>query len=86
MKKALLLSIIITIILFIVSSFVTNTLFANIGGYNAIYLPLPVKTTSCGSSPEAYINCTYPIIWWGIIANIILWIVVFIMSYRLLKD
>ena len=79
---------IIAIVLFIGALDLTvfvNNIFANIGGANYIFLPFPIKVTSCGSAPDVYRSCTYPYIWSGIITSIIFWIIILMIVYMLSK-
>ena len=80
----------ILIILFLISLFIINGRFMTFGGVNYFFMPFPIKVTSCGSSMEASLNCTYPWVWLGISLSIIFWILVVFLSYktasRIFKD
>jgi hypothetical protein len=53
----------------------------SIGGVNYRYLPFRVQEISCGSSFKAYSTCTHPYFLWGIVASIVFWIIIFIITY-----
>jgi hypothetical protein len=88
--KSIIITLILVIILFFFVWGLMSNYNANIGGVNKLYLPFPIKITSCGSSYDLYTNCTYPLIWLGIIESVIFWIVVISLSYiitrRIIKD
>ena len=79
-----LLAVTVVIAAYIVTMLV-NSMYANIGGINYRYLPFPVKIISCGSSYNSYSTCTYPYIWWGIIASVTFWIIILTIAYILAR-
>ena len=58
-------------ILIIITLVIGEFFLSNIGGVNYLFLPFQVKMTSCGSSEQAFTNCTYPLLWKGIIFSVI---------------
>lgn len=74
--------IITLLIIFFIIEFLVNALFSNIGGVNYLYMPFPMKVTFCGSAPQAFLNCTYPWVLWGLITSIIFWILLIYLTYK----
>ena len=73
----------ILIIFFLISLFIINSGFTNIGGANYFFMPFPVKVTSCGTFEEAYKNCEYPWLPWGILLSVLFWILVIFLAYKI---
>lgn len=81
-------SILITIVLFILICILASS-WVNFGGYNYIRIPFPAKVTSCGTSLQALESCTYPVIWGGVVLDIIFWLAVYallsLICYKIKK-
>ena len=84
--KSIIVSIFVVVLFFLVYLFWSPYYHGNIGGVNKLYLPFPVKVTSCGTSYDSYTNCTYPLIWWGILVSILFWIVVVALIYKIARN
>ena len=56
------------------------------GGINYSYFPFPVKVWTCGSYLGADESCTYPYVWWGIVASFLFWLLVLGLAYVVGKN
>ena len=83
--KRVLLTVIFAIVFFLIIYVFAGTFFKSIGGTNYLYIPFPVKVISCGTSLDPFSDCTYPLVWWGIAASLIFWLVAILLFYKLSK-
>jgi purine-cytosine permease-like protein len=84
--KRTIISLVLTVIILLILSAVSQAMDVNAGGVNYVFAPLAVKVSSCGSGNPTFKYCTHPLIWWGIAFSVLIAISIFTGIYNFRKS
>ncbi|MDB5260716.1 MAG: hypothetical protein JWN37_947 [Candidatus Nomurabacteria bacterium] len=76
------------VIVMVFSTYIVNIFNSmnNIGGRSSSYLlPFPTRVGTCGTRYDPGVICTHVPVWWGILASILFWIIIFLTVYRIMN-